>query len=117
MVNRQAQKMDRLFRALADPTRRQILLRVAQSDRTVAELSRPFAISPPAISRHLKVLEHAGILQRVRAGKYHRFRLNTDPLAEVRQVLEKLTAFWVQRLDSLEEFLDAEVAVKKKEKS
>jgi DNA-binding transcriptional ArsR family regulator len=113
MVNRHAQKMDRLFRALADPTRRQILLRVAQSDRTVAELSKPFAISPPAISRHLKVLEVAGILERVRAGKYHHFRLKTDPLAEVRQVLEKLTAFWTQRLDALEQFLDAEEAAKK----
>jgi DNA-binding transcriptional ArsR family regulator len=109
--------MDRLFRALADPTRRQILLRVAQSDRTVAEISRPFAISPPAISRHLKVLEHAGMLERVRAGKYHHFRLKTDPLAEVRRVLEKLTAFWTQRLDALEQFLDTEETTKKTEKS
>ncbi len=102
--------MDRLFRALADPTRRQILLRVAQSDRTVAELSKPFAISPPAISRHLKLLEDAGILERVRTGKFHRFRLKTDPLADVQQVLEKLTAFWLRRMDSLDTFLDTEAA-------
>jgi hypothetical protein len=53
------------------------------------------------------------MIERVRAGKYHRFRLKTNPLAEVRQVLETMTAFWIQRLDSLEEFLDAEAATKK----
>jgi DNA-binding transcriptional ArsR family regulator len=105
-----------VFRALADPTRRHILRRIAQSDRTVAELAKPFAISAPAVSRHLKLLEDAGILERVRTGKYHRFWLNTDPLAEVRQILEKLTSFWVQRLDSLENFLDAEEEAKIKDK-
>jgi DNA-binding transcriptional ArsR family regulator len=102
--------MDQVFRALADPTRREILFRVARADRTVAELSEPFAISPPAVSRHLKILEDAGILQRVRTGKHHRFHMNPRPLAEVRATLEQLTTFWLQRLDELETFLDHEKA-------
>jgi DNA-binding transcriptional ArsR family regulator len=108
MVKRSSLQLDRVFRALADPTRREILLRVARADRTVAELSEPFAISPPAVSRHLKILENAGILQRVRSGKHHRFNMNPRPLAEVRTTLDQLTTFWLQRLDELETFLDQE---------
>ena len=100
--------MDQVFRALADPTRREILFRVARQDCTVAELSKPFSISPPAVSRHLRLLEEAGILRRQRTGKHHRFQLNPRPLADVRDVLGKLTAFWTRRLDELESFLDAE---------
>lgn len=105
MVNRSPPRLDRVFRALADPTRRQILTRVARADCTVAELARPFAISAPAVSRHLKILEDAGILQRERAGKYHRFRLNPRPLTDVRATLEQLTSFWLERLDYLEAYL------------
>lgn len=77
------------------------------------ELSRPFKISAPAISRHLKVLERAGILKRVRAGKHHRFHLNPRPLAEVRTTLEQLTSFWLKRLDALENFLAQENSASK----
>jgi DNA-binding transcriptional ArsR family regulator len=108
MVNRSASQTDRVFRALADSTRREILLRVAQQDHTVAELSEPFAISAPAVSRHLKILEDAGILERVRTGKHHRFHLNPRPLAEVHATLNALTAFWLERLNELEAFLDHE---------
>jgi DNA-binding transcriptional ArsR family regulator len=100
--------MDQVFRALADPTRREILFRVARADRTVAELAEPFSISPPAVSRHLRILEEAGLLQRVRTGKHHRFHMNPQPLAEVRATLAQLTTFWLQRLDALESFLDHE---------
>src|SRR5215475_13842532 len=108
MVKHQVREVDEVFRALADRTRREILFRVARADCTVAELSKPFKISAPAISRHLRVLERAGILQRVRAGKHHRFHLNPRPLAEVRAALEQLTMFWLQRLDALESFLAQE---------
>jgi DNA-binding transcriptional ArsR family regulator len=113
MVNRIPPDMDDVFRALADRTRREILFRVARADCTVAELSKPFKISAPAISRHLKVLERAGILQRVRAGKHHHFHLNPRPLAEVRATLEQLTIFWLQRLDALENFLAKEKSAAK----
>ena len=108
MVKHQVREVDEVFRALADRTRREILFRVARADCTVAELSKPFKISAPAISRHLKILERAGILQRVRTGKHHRFHLNPRPLAEVRTTLEQLTTFWLHRLDTLKNFLTQE---------
>jgi DNA-binding transcriptional ArsR family regulator len=113
MVKHRAPQVDDVFRALADRTRREILFRVARADCTVAELSKPFKISAPAISRHLKVLERAGILQRVRTGKHHRFHLDPRPLAEVRSTLEQLTTFWLQRLDALENFLAQEKSTSK----
>ena len=108
MVKHQAPQIDRVFRALADATRRELLVRVARADCTVAELSAPFAISAPAVSRHLKILEDAGLLERVREGKHHRFHLNPQPLAAVGTTLQELTTFWLQRLDGLEAFLDRE---------
>jgi len=116
MVNRRPSQLDRVFRALADRTRREILFRVARADRTVAELSEPFAISPPAVSRHLRILEEAGLLRRRRTGKHHRFHMNPRPLAAVRTALEQLTAFWLQRLDALETFLDQEKPTTSKRK-
>jgi DNA-binding transcriptional ArsR family regulator len=77
MVNRSDKNLDRIFRALADPTRRRILLRVARSSCTVSELAKPFAISAPAISRHLKVLEDAQMLVRVKSGKFHRISVKS----------------------------------------
>ena len=113
MVKRKIADVDDVFRALADRTRREILFRVARADCTVAELSQPFRISAPAISRHLRVLEHAGILKRVRTGKHHRFHLNPRPLAEVSATLKQLTNFWLQRLDALENFLAQEKSAAK----
>jgi DNA-binding transcriptional ArsR family regulator len=110
MVNRKETNLDRIFRALSDPTRRRILLRVAKSNRTVAELAEPFAISAPAISRHLKVLERARLIERVKAGKFRRFRVNTRSLGRAQEVLRQLTDFWNRRLDNLEEFLQNEIA-------
>lgn len=111
MVNRKSAEIDEVFRALADSTRREILFRVARADCTVAELSEPFKISPPAISRHLRILEEAGLLERIRTGKHHRFHLNPQPVAAVRATLEQLTAYWLRRLDALETFLDQEKAL------
>lgn len=108
MVNRSDARLDAVFRAMADPTRRRILARVVRRNCTVAELSQPFRISPPAISRHLRVLERAGLLRRVRDGKFHRFRLETRPILEADQSLQRLAAEWSRRLDRLEDFLDTE---------
>jgi DNA-binding transcriptional ArsR family regulator len=109
MVNRREASLNRVFHALADPTRRRILLRVAKANCTVSELAEPFAISAPAISRHLRVLEHARMIERVKVGKYHRFRVNTAPLGQAQEVLQQLTEFWNKRLDNLEEFLQREI--------
>lgn len=75
--------IDPTFSALADPTRRAILARLAQGESTVSELAAPFAISLPAISKHLKVLERAGLVRRRKQGRQHYCSLNPDPLAEV----------------------------------
>jgi DNA-binding transcriptional ArsR family regulator len=109
MVNRKAANLDRVFRALADPVRRRILLRVAKSGCSVSELAKPFSISAPAISRHLKVLEQARMIERVKTGKFHRFRVNTGPLGQAQEVLQELTDFWNSRLDHLEDFLRNEI--------
>jgi len=109
MVNRDSAPLDRVFRALADPVRRRLLARVARSSCTVSELARPFAISAPAISRHLKVLERARVLERVKTGKFHRFRVNPGPLTQAQKVLQQLTDFWNRRLDHLEDFLQKEI--------
>jgi len=109
MVNCKATDLDRVFQALADPVRRQILMRVARSSCTVSELARPFSISAPAISRHLKVLERARMLQRVKSGKFHQFRINTGPLDRAQKILQQLTDFWNRRLDHLDEFLQSEI--------
>ena len=108
MVKPNPRSTDRVFRALADSTRRKILFLVARSDCTVAELAQPFDISAPAVSRHLRILEEAGLLQRHRAGKHHRFHLIPHPLTAVRAALDKLTISWLHRLDALGHLLAAE---------
>jgi DNA-binding transcriptional ArsR family regulator len=110
MVKRKEEKLNRVFQALADPTRRRILLRVAKTSCTVSELAKPFSISAPAISRHLKVLEGARMIERVKTGKFHRFRVNPNPLGQAQQMLQQLTDFWSRRLDGLEDFLQNEIS-------
>jgi DNA-binding transcriptional ArsR family regulator len=109
MVKRLDPNLDRIFQALADGTRRRILLQVARRSCTVSELAAPFSISAPAISRHLKVLERARMLERVKTGKFHRFRVRTQPLDQARRVLQKLAQFWNRRLDKLEKMLENEI--------
>ena len=107
-------QLDATFAALADPTRRAILARLAAGDAPVSELARPFAISQPAISKHLKVLERAGLISRGRDAQRRPRRLEPRPLAEASQWLERYRAFWegsFQRLDAvLEEMKAIEVA-------
>ena len=103
----QAQNLDRTFAALADPTRRAILARLAAGEATVAELSRPFSISAPAISRHLRVLEAADLIAQTRDGQFRRCKLNFEGLESAAQWLEFHRRFWSDSFDHLEDRLKA----------
>lgn len=96
-------KLSLTFSALADPTRRAMLERLSQGPATVKELAEPFDISMPAISRHLKVLEHAGLIERGREAQYRPAQLQTAPLEDVSHWLENLN--WENNLDRLEEYI------------
>jgi DNA-binding transcriptional ArsR family regulator len=95
------------FAALADPTRRAILSRLAKGEATVTELAQPFPISVQAVSKHLKVLEHAGLITRGRAAQLRPSRLEGAPLKEAVEWLETYRRFWHGSFDSLEERLYA----------
>ena len=97
-------RLDATFAALADPTRRAILARLALGEASVTELAEPFAVSQPAISKHLKVLERAGLISRGRDAQRRPRRLEAKPLAEATEWLENYRRFWegsFQRLDAL----------------
>jgi DNA-binding transcriptional ArsR family regulator len=101
-------RLDATFAALADPTRRAILARLASGQASVRELAEPFAMSQPAISKHLKVLERAGLISRGREAQRRPRRLEAKPLADATQWLERYRRFWegnYQRLDALLEEL------------
>ncbi|HKI03453.1 MAG TPA: metalloregulator ArsR/SmtB family transcription factor [Thermoanaerobaculia bacterium] len=103
--------LDATFAALADPTRRAILARLASGEASVMELAEPFAMSQPAISKHLKVLERAGLISRGRDAQRRPCRLEAQPLAEATGWLEGYRQFWeasFQRLDALLDELKAE---------
>src|ERR1039457_2695124 len=94
-----------VFGALADPTRRAILTRLAGSDATVAELAAPFSVSQPAISRHLKVLEHAGLVSRTRRATARLSHLEAQPLRDATRWLARHRAYWQESHDRLDELL------------
>ncbi|SCL37924.1 transcriptional regulator, ArsR family [Micromonospora rhizosphaerae] len=94
-----------IFAALADPTRRAILARLAEGDATVTELAEPFAISLPAISRHLKVLEQAGLITRARSAQWRSSSLNPEPLREATAWMERYRQFWDTNFDRLDAHL------------
>ncbi|MCD0448261.1 metalloregulator ArsR/SmtB family transcription factor [Actinocorallia sp. API 0066] len=98
-------RLSTIFAALADPTRRAILARLAEGDATVSELAEPFAISLPAISRHLKVLEQAGLITRSRNAQWRTSSLNPEPLREVQGWMERYRRFWDVNLDRLDAHL------------
>jgi DNA-binding transcriptional ArsR family regulator len=97
--------LDRTFAALADPTRRAILDRLAAGEATVLELTKPFAMSQPAISKHLKVLERAGLIVRGRRAQWRPAELRAEPLKEAAAWLEDYRRLWEGRLDRLDAFL------------
>jgi DNA-binding transcriptional ArsR family regulator len=94
-----------IFGALADPTRRAILARLAEGDATVTELAEPFAVSMPAISRHLKVLERAGLISRSRSGQWLSSTLEAAPLKEATDWMERYRQFWDENFDRLDAHL------------
>jgi len=105
------QRLDATFAALADPTRRAILARLATGEASVLELARPFAISQPAVSKHLKVLERAGLISRGRDRQRRPSRIQGQALAEANQWLERYRRIWeanFQRLDALLEEMKAQ---------
>ena len=100
-----ASPLDATFAALADPTRRAIVERLAQGDATVLELAAPFQISLPAISRHLKVLEQAGLVARTRHAQWRPVQLNAAPLAEVAGWVERYRRHWDQNFARMDAYL------------
>lgn len=105
-----SERLDATFTALADPTRRAILARLASGDASVLELTKPFAMSQPAISKHLKVLERAGLISRGRDAQRRPCRIEGQPLADVSGWLEEYRQVWeqnFQRLDALLEELQS----------
>jgi DNA-binding transcriptional ArsR family regulator len=105
--------LDNAFAALADPTRRAIVERLAQQPTRVTGVAEPFAMSLNAISKHVKVLERAGLLKRVRMGREHVLVLQPEPLREVATWTARYERFWNDRLDRLEQFLVAKTQTKK----
>ena len=106
MVQRASRRLDATFAALADPTRRAILARLTSGDASVLELAKPFAMSQPAISKHLKVLERAGLISRGRDRQRRPRRLEPQPLAEANDWLETYRRFWEGRFQRLDLVLD-----------
>ena len=94
------------YAALADPTRRAILARLAAGEATVGELAEPFAMSLPAVSKHLKVLERAGLIARRRQAQWRPCRLDASPLKDATSWLEAYRRFWSSHVDALERYLD-----------
>lgn len=106
MVNQQgADTLSATFAALADPTRRAILARLAAGETSVTELAEPFAMSLPAVSKHLKVLERAGLIERSREAQWRPCRLKTEALKSATEWLEYYRRFWDESLDRLEKYL------------
>jgi DNA-binding transcriptional ArsR family regulator len=114
MVEYQTPQMNSVFHALGDATRREMLRDLARGERSVSELAGPFAMSLTAASKHIKVLEHAGLIRREVRGRTHFCRLDPGPLASAYKWLGHYERFWTSRLDELEQMLRDEDAVKSK---
>src|SRR5215469_12369347 len=99
-------RLSMTFSALADPTRRAILARLASGAASVGELAEPFAMSLPAVSKHLKVLEHAGLIRRGREAQWRPCQLEAGPLKDAADWLEHYRRFWEQSFDRLGDYLD-----------
>ncbi|MFO0917415.1 MAG: metalloregulator ArsR/SmtB family transcription factor [Planctomycetaceae bacterium] len=102
-----ADSLSTVFSALADPTRRAILTRLSRGDASVKELAKPFDMTLPAISKHLKVLERAGLIQRGREAQWRPCKLRAGPLKKAANWMEQYRQFWDERLDRLEDYLES----------
>lgn len=105
MVERSAPRLDAVFHALADPTRRALLRRLSRGGASVTALAEPFPTSLNAVSKHLQVLERAGLVRRSIAGRVHHCSLEPGPLAEASAWIATYRRFWEDRLDALEHYL------------
>jgi len=110
----QSDRLNATFTALSDPTRRAILARLATGEASVMDLAKPFDMSQPAISKHLKVLEHAGLISRGREAQRRPSRIDAKPLAEASSWLEDYRRFWEGSFRNLDELLEEMKAVKQK---
>jgi DNA-binding transcriptional ArsR family regulator len=110
----QPDRLDATFAALADPTRRAILAHLATGERSVGELAAPFAMSLPAVSKHLKVLERAGLISRAREAQWRRCQLEVAPLKKAARWLERYRQFWEESFDRLDDYLQE---IQKKERN
>jgi DNA-binding transcriptional ArsR family regulator len=99
-------ELDSVFSALGDPTRRRILMRLARGPTAISELAEPFAMTLPAVSKHLRVLERAGLVRREREGGYYRCYLQAGPLESAAAFLQRYRPFWEQTLDELARYVE-----------
>ena len=106
MIKLISTQLDRTFSALSDATRRRILEQLSRGDRSVSELAEPFDMSLPAVSKHLRVLERAGLLQRHIDGRVHRMRMDPKPLQEAVDWVQQHRIFWEQSLDALADHVE-----------
>ena len=109
MASESEKNLDSVFSALADPTRRAILARLMLGQATVSEVAQPFDVSLPAISKHLSVLEEAGLLIREKDGRIRRCRLVAEPMRDAAQWITRYRTFWEGQLDALGEFLSESI--------
>lgn len=101
-------RLDMIFRALGDPTRRALLARLAEGPGMVTELAQPFGMSLPAVSRHIRVLENAGLVARTVEGRIHHCSLSAVPLKDIEKWLSQYRRFWEGTLDSLARYVEGE---------
>jgi len=106
MVKYMASPLDGIFFALSDPTRRGMLEMLARAEYRVTELAKSFAMSLPAVSKHLRVLERAGLIRRERNGRVHRLNLEAKPLREASEWIEHYEKFWESQFDQLAHYLE-----------
>ncbi len=114
MVEYSSKMLDRTFGALADPTRRRILAQLAEGDECVTDLAAPHAMSLAAVSKHLIVLEKAGLVKRARKGRVHSLALEAKPMEEALEWIARYRKFWEGNLDQFENYLEKLKTKKKK---
>jgi DNA-binding transcriptional ArsR family regulator len=110
-----SQRLDKVFAALADPTRRGILAQLSRGESRVSKLAEPYGISQPAISKHLRVLERAGLIQRTRRGREHHIRVDPRPIEEAQGWIAIYAEYWQQQFNAVDEYLKNQSQTVKKE--
>jgi DNA-binding transcriptional ArsR family regulator len=107
MVNHGDTRIDQVFAALADPTRRGMVQRLSRGPASIGELGRPYRISKPAVTRHVKILERAGLLRRVKAGRTHHCRLDASGMEAAGEWIERNRRFWEASIDALARYVES----------